>query len=51
VATDHLVRCWLYHHADGNPRRDPDHWPEATTLADEEQARAIGSVVDVGALA
>ncbi len=29
VADDHLVRCWLYHHEDGSPRRDPGHWPEA----------------------
>jgi peptide/nickel transport system ATP-binding protein len=28
VDGDHLVRCWLYHHEDGSPRRDPDHWPE-----------------------
>jgi len=27
---DHLVRCWLYHHEDGSPRRDLDHWPEAS---------------------
>ena len=27
----HLVRCWLYHHEDGSPRRDPDHWPEGAT--------------------
>jgi peptide/nickel transport system ATP-binding protein len=32
VAADHLVRCWLYHHADGSPRRDPDHWPEADVM-------------------
>ena len=25
----HLVRCWLYHHEDGSPRRDIDHFPEA----------------------
>ena len=29
VADDHLVRCWLYHHEDGSPRRDPGDWPEA----------------------
>jgi oligopeptide/dipeptide ABC transporter ATP-binding protein len=29
VADDHLVRCWLYHHEDGSPRRDPGYWPEA----------------------
>jgi oligopeptide/dipeptide ABC transporter ATP-binding protein len=31
LAGDHTVRCWLYHHEDGSPRRDPDHWPEAAT--------------------
>jgi oligopeptide/dipeptide ABC transporter ATP-binding protein len=29
--SDHLVRCWLYHHEDGSPRPDPDTWPEAGT--------------------
>ncbi len=29
IGDDHIVRCWLYHHEDGSPRRDPDHWPEA----------------------
>ncbi len=27
--TDHLVRCWQYHHEDGSPRLDPTDWPEA----------------------
>ena len=27
--SNHLVRCWLYHHEDGSPRPDPDTWPEA----------------------
>jgi len=30
---EHLVRCWLYHHEDGSPRRDPDYWPEAAAGA------------------
>jgi len=29
--SDHLVRCWLYHHEDGSHRPDPDTWPEAGT--------------------
>jgi oligopeptide/dipeptide ABC transporter ATP-binding protein len=29
VGDDHLVRCWVYHHEDGSPRRDPGSWPEA----------------------
>ena len=29
AAPGHAVRCWLYHHADGSPRPDPDTWPEA----------------------
>jgi peptide/nickel transport system ATP-binding protein len=29
----HLVRCWLYHQEDGSPRRDPDHWPEASVVS------------------
>jgi peptide/nickel transport system ATP-binding protein len=29
VTGGHRVRCWLYHHADGSPRRDFDTWPEA----------------------
>jgi peptide/nickel transport system ATP-binding protein len=29
AASSHRVRCWLYHHADGSPRPDPDTWPEA----------------------
>jgi len=33
AADDHLVRCWLYHHEDGSPRRDPDYWPEAAVGA------------------
>ncbi len=31
AGSDHLVRCWLYHHEDGSPRPDPDTWPEAGT--------------------
>jgi len=33
VGGGHRVRCWLYHHEDGSPRRDPDHWPEAAEAA------------------
>jgi oligopeptide/dipeptide ABC transporter ATP-binding protein len=40
VARDHLVRCWLYHHEDGSPRRDPDHWPEAAALPASSEARS-----------
>ncbi len=29
VTSGHRVRCWLFHHADGSPRPDPDSWPEA----------------------
>jgi oligopeptide/dipeptide ABC transporter ATP-binding protein len=29
VTATHQVRCWLYHHADGSARPDPDTWPEA----------------------
>jgi oligopeptide/dipeptide ABC transporter ATP-binding protein len=29
VTGGHQVRCWLFHHADGSPRPDPDTWPEA----------------------
>jgi oligopeptide/dipeptide ABC transporter ATP-binding protein len=29
VDAGHEVRCWLYHHADGSSRPDPDSWPEA----------------------
>ncbi len=29
VTGGHRVRCWLFHHADGSPRPDPDTWPEA----------------------
>ncbi len=29
VREGHRVRCWLFHHADGSPRPDPDTWPEA----------------------
>jgi oligopeptide/dipeptide ABC transporter ATP-binding protein len=29
VSGGHRVRCWLFHHADGSPRSDPDSWPEA----------------------
>jgi oligopeptide/dipeptide ABC transporter ATP-binding protein len=29
VTGGHRIRCWLYHHADGSPRPDPDTWPEA----------------------
>jgi oligopeptide/dipeptide ABC transporter ATP-binding protein len=38
VDGEHLVRCWLYHHEDGSLRRDPDHWPEAASLATASRA-------------
>ena len=38
VDGEHLVRCWLYYHEDGSLRRDPDHWPEAASLATASRA-------------
>ncbi|MDQ3493064.1 MAG: ABC transporter ATP-binding protein, partial [Chloroflexota bacterium] len=29
IAPGHDVRCWLYHMKDGEPRPDPDHYPDA----------------------
>jgi oligopeptide/dipeptide ABC transporter ATP-binding protein len=29
IAAGHDVRCWLYHMENGEPRPDPDHFPEA----------------------
>ncbi len=29
VADGGAVRCWLYHHVDGSPRPDPNHYPDA----------------------
>ena len=35
----HEVRCWLYHHADGSARPDPDTWPRPLDAPDVRRAR------------
>jgi oligopeptide/dipeptide ABC transporter ATP-binding protein len=32
ITQGHEVRCWLYHHEDGDPRSDPDSWPEGADV-------------------